>query len=237
MTRVGWGRAFAFAGLAVGAPWLVVDLIATALWAFSADDSGREIIVVARGIAAVSMILCAVLVKIRAPRTRTAAVVRAWLACAIGVFLVPFAMLIPSGEWEIGLIVAMFAEMIFFVGGGAPWVAGGALAASRILRVERTLGPHWIPLGWLAIGILVAACAVAITLTAGPPRDMMPYETFAPSPERGAWNWLPLGWEWSWGASRETPGWIPTFVLASGLGLVAVGAGLWIGRRGPQPRS
>ena len=237
MGRVGWGKAFAFAGLAVGAPWVVVALIATALLALSAPGTGGGFVELSGGIAAVSVILCAVLVKIRAPRSRMDAVARAWFACAIGIFLVSLAIMIPSGEWTFVLVVAMIAELIFFLGGGAAWAAGGALAASRILRVERTLGPRWTPLGWIAVGILAVACAVAITLTAGPPGNMMAIETFDTAPERAGWSWFPLGWEWSWGANRETPGWIPTFALADGLGLASVGAGLWIGRRGPELRT
>lgn len=237
MQRIGWGEAFAFGALAVGVPWAICALIATALLALSSFDAGGAIVGVSTGIAAVSVILCAVTTRIRAPRSRTAAVTHAWLACALGIVLVPLAILIPDGEWTFAPAVVMVAGMIFFLGGGAAWATGGALAASRILRVERTLGPRWTPLAWVAVGILVAACAVAIMLTAGPPRGMVPIETFDPSPERSAWRWLPLGWEWSWGANRETPGWIPTFVLANGLGVVSVGVGLWVGRRGPELRS
>jgi len=237
MTRVGWGKAFAFAGLAVGAPWVVVALIATTLLALSAPGAGGGFVELSGGIAAVSVILCAVLMRTLAPRSRMGVVVCAWLACATGIFLVPLAIALFADGWVFGLIVAMIAELIFFVGGGAVWAAGGALAASRILRVQRTLGPRWTPLGWIAVGILVAACAVAITLTTGAPHGMGPIETFDTAPERAGWSWFPLGWEWSWGANRETPGWIPTFALADGLGLASVGVGLWVGRRGPELRT
>ncbi|HLT67617.1 MAG TPA: hypothetical protein VKZ73_07065, partial [Microbacterium sp.] len=116
MTRVGWGKAFAFAGLAVGAPWVVVALIATALLALSAPGTGGGFVELSGGIAAVSVVLCAMITKIRAPRSRTAAVVHAWLACALGIALVPLAILIPGGAWTFAPIVAMMAELIFFVG-------------------------------------------------------------------------------------------------------------------------
>ena len=238
MRRIGWGRAFAFSALAIGIPWIIVATIAAVLIGLSEGSPvSLGVVPLSALIAVLSTVLGGIFSALLPPRSRTSAVVRAWISCVVatfGFFLVVGAV---TADFEFSFVAGMVATMIFCLGGGMPWIAAGALGASRILPLERTLGPHWIPLAWSALGLVVAACAIAIPLTAGAPADMTAFETFAPAPERGAWNWFPLGWEWVWGENTHSPGMTPTFVFADGLGLVALGPGLWLGRRGPDSRS
>jgi hypothetical protein len=223
MTRVSWGRAFAFGAVAVGVPWAIVAAIAVFLLAMSGGEDGfaRSVVIISPAIAAGAAVIAALITHRWQPLNRAGSGGHTVLACVLAIVVAAIAMI-------------MIGAGIFLLGGGLPWALAGGVLASGILRTRRWTRPRWAPVAWIVLGSVVAVVAVMLMVPNVP--EYIAFEQASPldEPVRGSWHWFPLGRGLEQNDMRGGPSWTPTFMLANGLGLIAIGAAVGITR---EPRS
>jgi hypothetical protein len=238
MTRVSWGRAFAFGAVAVGVPWAIVAAIAVFLLAMSGGEDGfaRSVVIISPAIAAGAAVIAALITHRWQPLNRAGSGGHTVLACvlAIVVAAIVMAAVEPDSVLLYAPAMIMIGAGIFLLGGGLPWALAGGVLASGILRTRRWTRPRWAPVAWIVLGSVVAVVAVMLMVPNVP--EYIAFEQASPldEPVRGSWHWFPLGRGLEQNDMRGGPSWTPTFMLANGLGLIAIGAAVGITR---EPRS
>ena len=221
MGRVSWGQSFAFGMTAVMVPWVFVAVIsATLLLASGESDAVAYFLLPLTAVVAViAAVIAALITRAWRPLNRLGAGLHTILASVLSFAVVGAVAgaFVAGGFLAPFTIILLFGGGTFLIGGGTPWALAGGIFASRILPTVRVTRPRWAPAGWILVGI--AAVIVAVIL-------MTPYLP-------GDWHWFPLGRS---PEGNDTPSWLPTIILANGLGIVALGAALWATRE-PDPGS
>lgn len=221
MGRVSWGQSFAFGMTAVMVPWVFVAAIsATLLLASGESDAVAYFLLPLTAVVAViAAVIAALITRAWRPLNRLGAGLHTILASVLSFAVVgAVAGAFVAGDFLAPFtIILLFGGGTFLIGGGTPWALAGGIFASRILPTVRVTRPRWAPAGWILVGI--AAVIVAVIL-------MTPYLS-------GDWHWFPLGRS---PEGNGGPSWVPTFIFANGLGVIAMGAALWITRE-PDPGS
>jgi len=237
MTRVSWGRAFAFGAVAIGAPWAVVSVIAAALWLLEGDNDAfvRFILQISPANAAGAAVIAALLTRVWPPLNRVGAAMHGFLACIVAIAVTGVVMAAFTAERGLNFfaLFAIFGGGIFLLCGGTPWVLAGGVLASRILPTARVTRPRWAPAAWILVGIVAVVVAVVLMVPYAPEQIYFAQPRPIREPVPGPWHWFPLG---RGVGESGGPSWIPTFILANGLGIVALGAALWATRE-PDPGS